>query len=71
MTTTERLTREVAMTAVRVARRALVAAIFAALCVPYMLGWLAGFVALVVLSTGTATRLGWQDAQKRGDSGAA
>ena len=66
--TTKRLTREVAM---RTARRILAALIFAVLCVPYAIGWLSGFVALVVLSTGTATRLGWQDARKRGDRGAA
>jgi hypothetical protein len=41
------------------------------LCVPYMLGWAVGFVVLTGLTVGTAARLGWSDARKRGDRGSA
>lgn len=70
--TTDRLTREVAMTAARVAvRRCLTAVAVAVLCVPYALGCIGGLVVVAALTVGTATRLGWQDVRKWGDRGTA
>lgn len=41
------------------------------LAVLYAAGWLAGALIVVALTIGTAVRLGWSDARKRGQYGAA
>lgn len=65
---TKQLTGEVVMTITRKAGRVL---IDLPLVVLYAFGWLAGALVVVALTIGTAVRLGWSDARKRGQHGAA
>lgn len=62
------MTKEDVMLAARKAVRLLAALPLGLL---YALGWLAGAVVVVALTVTAAVRLGWSDARKRGEHGAA